>query len=313
MATRRKKANAVGVSSLLIQEEPLQVLPSLAVAIGLNEAIFLQQLHYWLRHSKNEKDGKIWVYNTFEEWQGQMPWWSTRTIMRIVDKLRRRGLIETSAKYNRVAIDKTLWYTINYDSALKIPLPGVDDMTSCHIEHDKLSSSNCQLVMSSMTDCQPLDDNLSSPITRDYTETTTETTTNDDDDDDDGFSVLVKVDGRDRADREAIRKTDPEWVGVRLAANLMVADTLGASSWDGWEAYRDSLTTHQLRLLCYWCQKINIAYLSDGDEAITNPVGLVRHGVDKNLAPALRPIDEETIDKFIQAQIEGAPESEYDE
>ncbi len=46
-------------SSLLIEESPLQVLPSLAKAIGLNEAIFAQQLHYWLRgKSGKEHDGK---------------------------------------------------------------------------------------------------------------------------------------------------------------------------------------------------------------------------------------------------------------
>ena len=33
-----------GMSKLLINESPLQVQPSLAMAIGLNEAIFLQQL-----------------------------------------------------------------------------------------------------------------------------------------------------------------------------------------------------------------------------------------------------------------------------
>ena len=33
---------------LLIDEPPLMVLPSLAAVIGLNEAIMLQQIHYWL-------------------------------------------------------------------------------------------------------------------------------------------------------------------------------------------------------------------------------------------------------------------------
>lgn len=174
----RKKSKSIGVSSLLIQEEPLQVLPSLAVAIGLNEAIFLQQLHYWLRHSKNNRDGKLWVYNTFEEWQEQMPWWSSRTLMRIVDYLRKKGLIETTSKYNQAAIDKTLWYTINYNAVLKLSLPDEPDTTTCHIDDDKLSSPTCQLVLSNMPDCHDLDyDNLSQPITRDYQETTTETTT----------------------------------------------------------------------------------------------------------------------------------------
>jgi len=35
-------------SSLLIAVPPLIVLPTLATLVGLNEAIFLQQLHYWL-------------------------------------------------------------------------------------------------------------------------------------------------------------------------------------------------------------------------------------------------------------------------
>jgi hypothetical protein len=34
------------MSKLLIDEPPLQVLPTLAVRLGLEEAIFLQQLHY---------------------------------------------------------------------------------------------------------------------------------------------------------------------------------------------------------------------------------------------------------------------------
>ena len=40
-------------SKLLIDEPPLQVLPSLALKIGLNEAIILQQVHYWLNPKLN--------------------------------------------------------------------------------------------------------------------------------------------------------------------------------------------------------------------------------------------------------------------
>lgn len=48
------------MSKLLIEEPPLQVLPSLAVTIGLNEAIIIQQIHYWLRDSRNgiEHEGR---------------------------------------------------------------------------------------------------------------------------------------------------------------------------------------------------------------------------------------------------------------
>ena len=56
------------MSNLLIQEVPLMVLPTLATKIGLNEAMFLQQLHYWIDRSKHEMEGHRWIYNTIEDW-----------------------------------------------------------------------------------------------------------------------------------------------------------------------------------------------------------------------------------------------------
>ena len=37
------------MSNLLIDDYPILVLPKLANEIGLNEAIVLQQMHYWLK------------------------------------------------------------------------------------------------------------------------------------------------------------------------------------------------------------------------------------------------------------------------
>ena len=47
------------MSKLLINERPIMILPTLAVKIGLNESIMLQQVHYWLLTSSHEKKGKI--------------------------------------------------------------------------------------------------------------------------------------------------------------------------------------------------------------------------------------------------------------
>ena len=63
----------------LISEPPLQVLPSLAVAIGLNESIIVQQIHYWTSHNERAKsqihfkDGHYWTFNTIEELNEQFP------------------------------------------------------------------------------------------------------------------------------------------------------------------------------------------------------------------------------------------------
>ncbi len=107
---------------LLIDEPPLQVLPSLAVAIGLNEAIVLQQIHYWLQRSTNERDGRRWVYNSVKEWQEQFPFFSNATLRRTLESLEKQGLIVT-AKHNRAAFDRTKWYAIDYAALAALTAP----------------------------------------------------------------------------------------------------------------------------------------------------------------------------------------------
>lgn len=102
------------MNKLLIAEPPLQVLPTLAVKIGLNQALFLQQLHYWLQRSKNKKEGYHWVYNSLPDWVAQFPFWSESTIKRTLNPLEKAGIIVTGC-YNKSNIDKTKWYRINYD------------------------------------------------------------------------------------------------------------------------------------------------------------------------------------------------------
>ncbi len=126
------------MSKLLISESPLQVLPSLAVKIGLNEAIFLQQLHYWLNASKHEADGKRWIFNTYQEWVDQFPFFSERTIKRIVERLKELSLIETTKQLNRDKFNHTLWYTIDYEQ-LENVTNNSDNLA--HSESDNLAHS----------------------------------------------------------------------------------------------------------------------------------------------------------------------------
>ena len=71
----------------------MMVLPTLAEKIGINEAILLQQIHYWLKTSGHEHDGKKWIYNTYEDWKKQLRWCSTSTIKRAVLELERKNLL----------------------------------------------------------------------------------------------------------------------------------------------------------------------------------------------------------------------------
>lgn len=118
-------------SQWLINESPLMVFPSLATAIGLNEAIVLQQVHFWLGVQTCGKvvDGVRWIYNTVKDWKVQFPWWSRKTLERTLSNLRTRKLLKT-ANYNERPGDQTLWYTIDYDVLGSLPLPQNDEMVT---------------------------------------------------------------------------------------------------------------------------------------------------------------------------------------
>lgn len=147
------------ISNLLLDEHPLQVMPTLATLIGLNEAIILQQIHYWLKHKEKNRqdyiDGHYWVYNTYGQWQEQFPFWSVMTIRRTMTRLENKGLL-IAGNYNKAGFDKTKWYTIDYDTLRK--------MVSLSVQNEHTVCSHC-------TDAGVQSEQTN---TIDYTETTTE-------------------------------------------------------------------------------------------------------------------------------------------
>lgn len=84
-------------TSLLMDEEALQVLPSLAVAVGLDEAIVIQQLWYWLNPKRKVGrilEGHRWIFNTYAEWrQSNFPFWSEIHIKRLFLSLEKNGIV----------------------------------------------------------------------------------------------------------------------------------------------------------------------------------------------------------------------------
>lgn len=147
------------MSKLLINEEPLQVLPQLAQAIGLNEAIILQQIHYWLGRTNNVREGEKWIYNSYTGWQKQFPWWALNTIKRTIYNLEERGLV-ISDNFNARKMDKTKWYRINYDALA---------------DYETTSTQNGPTIDPKWAD---EDTNLGRAIPETTTETTTETNYN---------------------------------------------------------------------------------------------------------------------------------------
>lgn len=91
------------------------MLPSLAMEVGLNATILLQQLHFRSLIPTNVRNGHKWVYKTYEEWKNEeFPFWSVDTIKRAIRRLENSGYIISTASYNRMKMDEAKWYRINY-------------------------------------------------------------------------------------------------------------------------------------------------------------------------------------------------------
>ena len=118
------------MSKLLIDKDGLLVFSrdlACIKEIGINGAIVMQQLHYWIDinkkgYLKGDKSylnkyqlGRFWTYNTLEKWHTEnFPFWSEKTMRRTFDKLIAEGYVITG-NFNEKGYDQTLWYTINYE------------------------------------------------------------------------------------------------------------------------------------------------------------------------------------------------------
>lgn len=120
------------MSNLLFNKHPIVVSQELAGALTeldpkkrprISEAAVLQQIHYWIEKKQNYRDGHYWVYNSLEDWTKQFTWIKTaKTMKRQLDWLEQMGILITG-NYNKLKIDRTKWYTIDYDAFSRLVSP----------------------------------------------------------------------------------------------------------------------------------------------------------------------------------------------
>jgi hypothetical protein len=184
---------------LLLDEAPLVVLPSLAATIGLESAVVLQQLHFLIRIKlerhreyprESERDihaGRIWVWNTYQKWQETyFRFLSIRSLQRIFLHLEKRKLI-IAGNYNEHNLNKTKWYSINYDHPLisaisigeKPPFhkDNENNSSDVNIDQRKTVVDGANLARSTRQIGTIDDANLAPSYTKNTTKTSTKTTT----------------------------------------------------------------------------------------------------------------------------------------
>jgi len=154
------------MSNIFFNIEPKIINTELACLIGLNEAIVLQQLHYWIEKNSatgtNYIDGRVWTYGTLQEYtERDFPFWSMDTVRRTLTKLMNLGFI-IKGNFNKMKMDKTSWYSIDYAaldawigknaSKRRKKLPPMPQMQNMNMDNDICQMQHGNLPSSSMAE-----------------------------------------------------------------------------------------------------------------------------------------------------------------
>lgn len=138
-------------SKYLINEDPILFLPTLAVGIGLNEAILIQKIHGWLQCTPKEHVGRSWIYNSYKSWHEQLPFLSETAIKRASKNLIDKGIILTE-NFNKNSFDKTLWYSIDYEKLTNVVKSAKNVEISDSVKSDYREGQNGLSIVSNRTD-----------------------------------------------------------------------------------------------------------------------------------------------------------------
>jgi len=122
---------------------PMRIDRDLAAEIGLNESIVLLQLEYLISVSRNERDGRLWTYQSLEDLKKNFfPWWSLMTIQRTIKHLEEMRLIFVSSKYNRLNYDRTQWYALNPEGINSLHSVAIYQNDKSAYQNDKSAYQN---------------------------------------------------------------------------------------------------------------------------------------------------------------------------
>ena len=112
---------------------------ALAKEFGLEEAIFVHNLYYWIRehevNNRNFIDGRFWTYNSQKAYADWFSYLSAAQIKRIVNSLIKQGII-LKGNYNENQYDRTNWYAFTDD--------GLAIVQKCYIHWTKMTNGRVE-------------------------------------------------------------------------------------------------------------------------------------------------------------------------
>jgi len=128
---------------MLMDQYPLVLFPALAQAVGVTEAIALQQLHFHLTGSNNgrEHEGEQYIFKTYKDWQkDDFPFLSTYQIQRIFLKLQKMKLIVSCQPESRD--NRRKYYRIDYEEFEEFLTRAHGTSQNCTFDGSKIARSS---------------------------------------------------------------------------------------------------------------------------------------------------------------------------
>lgn len=121
----------------------------IAKKYGIYEAIFIHNIAYWLKKNianrKHFYDGYVWTYNSVKAFEELFEEFSERKIRTTIDNLVEKGILK-KGNYNKIAYDRTTWYTIIKDDILEAYKIDLSICRKCQMETTKKSNENAENV-----------------------------------------------------------------------------------------------------------------------------------------------------------------------
>jgi hypothetical protein len=163
--------------SWLHNKRPIVISADLALHVGLNEAIVLQQLNYWLESTDSgvDHEGARWVYNTHEQWRDQFPFWSVDTVKRTFTSLKKQDL-NLIAQLSKDKHDRTNYYTVNHAKLDEMYAAARSFPHQCKMPSSKSAKSADGKVQTAPVQECSLPSSIGATCPDVHTEITTETT-----------------------------------------------------------------------------------------------------------------------------------------
>lgn len=94
-----------------------------AERFGVEEAIMLQHLRYWILKNKSENrnyaNGHYWTYNSYRAFEAVFPFWTKAQIRRVLHSLEKQGVIRKDQLAGN-SWNRTSWYTITSKKLLEV-------------------------------------------------------------------------------------------------------------------------------------------------------------------------------------------------